>query len=74
MEIPDRPFDKIAIDLIAECDTSTSDNKHILTIMGYLTGRPETFPIPDKTADTIVATFVNGILTSIHVPTGHLIR
>ena len=28
-EIPDRPFDKIAIDLITECDTSTSGNKHI---------------------------------------------
>ena len=29
MEILDGPFDKIAIDLITECDTSTSSNKHI---------------------------------------------
>ena len=29
IEIPDRPFDKIAIDLITECETSTSGNKHI---------------------------------------------
>ena len=59
MEIADRPFDKIAIDLITECDTSTSGNKHILTIIDHLTGWPEAFPIPDKTVDTIVSTFIN---------------
>ena len=53
MEIPDRPFDKIATDLIEECATSTSGNKHILTIIDHLTGWPEAFPIPDKTVDTI---------------------
>ena len=62
MEIPDRPFDKIAIDLITECDTSTSGNKHILTIIDHLTGQPEAFPIPDKTVDTIVSTFINEYL------------
>ena len=30
-EIPDRPFDKIAIDLVTECETFTLGNKHILT-------------------------------------------
>ena len=59
MEILDRPFDKIAIDLVTECDTSTSGNKHILTIKDHLTGWPEAFAIPDKTADTIVSTFIN---------------
>ena len=48
MEIPDRQFDKIAIDLITECNTSTSGNKHILTIIDHLTGWPEAYPIPDK--------------------------
>ena len=56
-EILDRPFDEIAIDLVMECETSTSGNKHILTIIDHLTGWPEAFPIPDKSADTIVATF-----------------
>ena len=58
MEILDRPFDKITIDLVTECDTSTSGNKHILTIINHLTGWPEAFPIPDKTANTIVSTFI----------------
>ena len=58
-EIPDRPFDKIAIALATEYETSTSGNKHILTITDHLTRWPEAFPIPDKSADTIVATFIN---------------
>ena len=62
MEILDRPFHKIAIDLVMECHTSTSGNKHILTIIDYLRGWPEAFPIPDKTADTIVSTFINEYL------------
>ena len=61
-EIPVRPFDKIAIDLVTECKTSTSGNKHILTIIDHLTGWPETFPIPEKSTDTIVLTFINHYL------------
>ena len=62
MEIPDRPFNKIAIDLVTKCKTSTSGNKHILTIIDHLTGWPEAFPIPDKSTDTIVSTFINEYL------------
>ena len=61
-EIPDRPFDKIVIDLVMECETSTSGNKYILTIIEHLTGWPEAFPIPDKSVDTIVSTFINQYL------------
>ena len=61
-EIPDRPFNKIAIDLVTDCETSTSGNKHILTIINHLTGWPEAFPIPDKSADTIVTTLINNYL------------
>ena len=61
-EILDRPLNKIAINLVTECDTSTSGNKHILTIIYHLTGWLEAYPIPDKTADTIVSTFINGYL------------
>ena len=60
--IPDRPFNKIAMDLVKECKTSNSGNKHILTIIDHLTGWPQAFPIPDKSADTIVSTFINQYL------------
>ena len=61
-EIPDRPFDKITIDLVTNCETSTSGDKHILTIIDHLTGWPEAFPIPDKSVDTIVPTLINEYL------------
>ena len=66
MEIPNRLFDKIAIDLVTESETSMSGNKHILTIIDHLTGWPEAFPIPNKWADTIVSTFINKYLP-VHV-------
>ena len=61
-EIPDKPFDKIAIDLVTDCETSTSGNKHISTIIDHLTGWPEAFPIPDKSAGTIIAALINHYL------------
>ena len=45
-EIPDRPFDKIAIDLVTNCKTSTSGNKHILTIIDHLTWMARSIPHP----------------------------
>ena len=62
MEIPEQPFNKIAIDLVTECETSTSGNKHILTIIDHLTGWPEAFPIPDKSVEAIVSNFINQYL------------
>ena len=72
MEIPDRPFDKIAIDLITECYTLASGNKHVSTIIDHLTGWPEAYPIPDKTADTIVSTFINEYLP-VHMCPWHIL-
>ena len=71
-EIPDRPFDKIAIDLVTECKTSNSGNKHILTIIYHLTGWPEAFLIPDKSEDTIVSTIINQHLP-VHMCTRYIL-
>ena len=61
-EIPECPFNKIAMDLVTDCKSSSSGNKHILTIIDHLIGWPEALPIPDKSADTIVSTFINQYL------------
>ena len=61
-EIPEHPIDKIAMDLVTECGTSSSGNKHILTILDHLTGWLEAFPIPGKSADTMVSTLINQYL------------
>ena len=70
--IPDRPFDKIAIDLVTDSKTSTSGNKHILTIINHLTGWLEAFPIPDKSTDTIVTTLINQYLP-VHMCPRHIL-
>ena len=61
-EIPGCPFDKIAIGLVTKCETPSSGNKHIPTIINHLTGWPEAFPIPDKSTETIVSNFINQYL------------
>ena len=66
-EMPEKPFNKITIDLVTECETSTSGNKHVLTIIDHLIGWPEAFTVLDKSADTIVSTFINHYLPG-HVP------
>ena len=58
MEIPDRPFDKIAMDLVTDFTESNKGNKHILTSIDLLTGWPEAIPIPNKSADTITKAFI----------------
>ena len=65
-DIPERPFDKIAIDLVSDLNVSAPGNKHILTTIDHLTGWPEAFLIPDKKVDTIVCVFINNYL-QIHM-------
>ena len=36
--IPSQPFDKIAIDVIMDLNTSTLGNQHIFTIFDHLAG------------------------------------
>ena len=52
--------------MVTECETSTSDNRHVLTIIDHLTGWLEAFPILEKSADTIVSTFINQYLP-VHI-------
>ena len=48
--------------MVTECETSASGNKHIITIIDHLTGWLEAFLIPDKSADTIISTFIDHYL------------
>ena len=61
-EIQEQPFDEIAINLVTECETSTSGCSHILTIIDHLTGWLVAFSILDKSTDIIVSTFINQYL------------
>ena len=46
--IPDRPFDKITMDLVTDLNISTPGNQHMLAIIHHFMGCPEAFPIPDN--------------------------
>ena len=61
-DIPDKPFDKIAIDLVSDRSVSASGYQYILTLIDHLLGWPEVFAIPHKKADTIVHIFINNYL------------
>ena len=61
-EIPDRPFNKIAMDLVTDFTESNKGNKHILTIIDLLMGWPEAIPITNKSADTITKAFIRHYL------------
>ena len=67
-EILELPFDKIAIDLIPEYETSTSGNKHFLTIIDHLTGWSEAFPTPANSADTYSIHIHKSLPSNSHVP------
>ena len=74
-EIPDRPFNKIAMDLVTDFTESSKGNKHILTTIDLLTGWPEAIPIPNKSADTVTKAFICKTLpTQTYVPQVHTIR
>ena len=60
--IPDRPFDKITMDLVTDFTESNKGNKHILTIIDLLMGWPEVILILNKSADTIPKAFIRHYL------------
>ena len=37
-DVPDKPFDKIEIDLVSDINAYTSGNQHILAIIDHLKG------------------------------------
>ena len=61
-DLPDRSFDKMAMDLVTDLNVSTSGNQNILIIIDHLTGWPEDFPIPKKKADSIDCVYINDYL------------
>ena len=72
-EIHDRLFDKIAIDLVTDCETSTSGNKHILTIIESPNRMPRSLSYPWHICRYHSHHSYQSIFTSTHVPQIHSI-
>ena len=62
IDTPNRPYDKIAVDLVSGLSISPSWNQHLVTISDQLKGWPRAFASPEKKADTIIYIFINNYL------------
>ena len=63
LEIPKVPFACIAINTIGKLPTTSSGNKYTLTCIDLLTSYVIAVLMPDKTAKSIVDTYLSGILS-----------
>ena len=53
----------IAVDTIGKLPTTTSGNKYALTCIDLLTSYVIAVPMPNKTAESVVAAYLSGILS-----------
>ena len=61
-EVPETPMDFISMDLIGEFKMgSTQGNRYALTVICMLTGYTWCIPIPDKSAETIVKSYIREV-------------
>ena len=65
MEIPERAFAKVSIDLIVSLTTSHYGSKNILVMVDHLTGWPIAKVIPGKEATTVVNTILRSLCFSM---------
>ena len=56
------PWAKCALDITGPLPLTTSNNKYIVTFIDLLTGWPECFPAPDKSAQTVIHFLLNEII------------
>lgn len=63
-----RPFERIALDVVGPLVTTYAGNKYILTVQDAFTRYLEAFPMPDQTATTVAQNFVKGIILRHGVP------
>ena len=52
-QLPRCPWDKLAIDTIRPYPTSYNGNKYLIIVMYLFTLHPETYTVPDTSAQTV---------------------
>ena len=67
-EVPPYPWAKVNLDLSGPFPLSLSGNKYIASFIDNLTGYPEAFAIPDKSAETMVSLLLNDVIPRIGCP------
>ena len=67
-DIPQFPFEKIAIDTSGPFIESSSGNKYIISVMDMFSSWVEAFPVPDKSAQTAAKIILNEIIPRYSCP------
>lgn len=68
MDIPEEPFDKIAIDIIGPFATTARNNTIILTVMDSLTRYAIAVPLPDATAKNVARALADEVICRFGAP------
>ena len=74
MGVPQKPFDKIAIDLVGPLRKSHMGNMYVLTMMDLFSGWPEAEGIPDKKKRNGGSHFSKNVLVSAFLSIGSSLR
>ena len=67
-DIPPYPMPKLSLDLSGPYPTTLSGNKFIIAFVDWYSGWPEAFPVPDKTAETVVDLIIEQIFPQFGCP------
>lgn len=67
-EIPPYAFAKISLDIAGPFPITLSGNRYIVSFVDWLSGWIEAFPVPDKTADTVIYLLQNELFPRFGCP------
>ena len=67
-DIPPYPMAKLSLDLSGPYPKTMSGNKYIIAFVDWVSGWPEAFAVPDKTADTVAHLLIEEIFPRFGCP------
>ena len=63
LEIPQTPMQMLGVDIIGAFNETEQGYKYLLTVIDYLSGWAEAYPMKDQTAAELIA-----VMTREHIP------
>jgi len=67
-DVPDRPFQRVSVDILSGFSTSTSGCKYLLVFIDAFSRFCELAPIPDKSAPTVARAFLERVICRHNTP------
>ncbi|ROT67416.1 hypothetical protein C7M84_014497 [Penaeus vannamei] len=67
-DVPDRPFQRVSVDILSGFSTSTSGCRYLLVFIDAFSRFCELVPIPDKSAPTVARAFLERVICRHNTP------